>query len=317
MITLKDTAKIMVTNVTSLLKTVKAVEDEHTRGTRALESTIEAIAQEIRSFDSSEPPRSSGGPEELMRATRPITLATSKAVAAGKSCKQDDVIVAANMGRKAISDMLNTCKSAAYCAETDDLRQQSLQAGHDVGVQFRELLQLVMHILNKPTTEAKNNLPNISRKIAQCVTVLAQTAELLKGQDWVDPDDPMLIAENELLGAAQSIEKAARKLASLKPRREQGASNVAEDDMKFDDMILEAAKSIANATASLIKAASEAQKELVAQGKVHKKTHIGSEDGQWSEGLVSAARLVAAATHNLCEAANSLVAAATHNLCEA
>lgn len=37
----------MVTNVTSLLKTVKAVEDEHTRGTRALESTIEAISQEI------------------------------------------------------------------------------------------------------------------------------------------------------------------------------------------------------------------------------------------------------------------------------
>ena len=38
----------MVNHVTSLLKTVKAVEDEHTRGTRALESTIEAIAQEIR-----------------------------------------------------------------------------------------------------------------------------------------------------------------------------------------------------------------------------------------------------------------------------
>lgn len=38
----------MVTNVTSLLKTVKAVEDEHTRGTRALESTIEAIGQEMR-----------------------------------------------------------------------------------------------------------------------------------------------------------------------------------------------------------------------------------------------------------------------------
>ena len=29
--------------------------------------------------------------------------------------------------------------------------------------------------------------------------------------------------------------------------------------------------------------------------------------GQWSEGLVSAARMVAAATHSLCEAANSLV----------
>lgn len=45
-----------------------------------------------------------------MRATKPITLATAKAVAAGNSCRQDDVIVAANVGRKAISDMLTTCK---------------------------------------------------------------------------------------------------------------------------------------------------------------------------------------------------------------
>lgn len=37
----------MVTNVTSLLKTVKAVEDEATKGTRALESTIEHIRQEL------------------------------------------------------------------------------------------------------------------------------------------------------------------------------------------------------------------------------------------------------------------------------
>lgn len=40
--------QVMVTNVTSLLKTVKTVEDEAARGTRALESTIEAIGQEIK-----------------------------------------------------------------------------------------------------------------------------------------------------------------------------------------------------------------------------------------------------------------------------
>lgn len=40
--------KVMVLNVSSLLKTVKAVEDEHTRGTRAMEATVEAITQEIR-----------------------------------------------------------------------------------------------------------------------------------------------------------------------------------------------------------------------------------------------------------------------------
>lgn len=36
-----------MTNVTSLLKTVKAVEDEATKGTRALEATIEHIKQEL------------------------------------------------------------------------------------------------------------------------------------------------------------------------------------------------------------------------------------------------------------------------------
>uniref|UniRef100_A0A668UXS2 Talin 2b n=1 Tax=Oreochromis aureus TaxID=47969 RepID=A0A668UXS2_OREAU len=44
---LKSAAKVMVTNVTSLLKTVKAVEDEATRGTRALEAAIECIKQEL------------------------------------------------------------------------------------------------------------------------------------------------------------------------------------------------------------------------------------------------------------------------------
>lgn len=38
----------MVLNVSSLLKTVKAVEDEHTRGTRAMEATVDAITQEVR-----------------------------------------------------------------------------------------------------------------------------------------------------------------------------------------------------------------------------------------------------------------------------
>lgn len=39
------------------------------------------------------------------------------------------------------------------------------------------------------------------------------------GTDWVDPDDPTVIAENELLGAAASIDAAAKKLAALRPRR--------------------------------------------------------------------------------------------------
>jgi len=213
--------QIMVTNVTSLLKTVKAVEDEHTRGTRALESSIEAIAQEIRAFDSSDQPKGKAEPEDLIRATRPITLATGKAVSAGKSCKQEDVIVAANMGRKAISDMLITCKAVAYDSKKREASQRATQAGREVAQQYRELLQMVMHQLSRPSSDARSSMGNVSRKIAQFVTELATAAELLKdSDDWVDPSDPTFIAENELLGAAKSIENAAKKLASLKPRRE-------------------------------------------------------------------------------------------------
>lgn len=77
--------------------------------------------------------------------------------------------------------------------------------------------------------------------------------------------------------------------------------------MNFDEIILEACKSIAAATGALVKAASTAQRELVDSGRVKRRPTAMSDDGQWSDGLVSAARLVAAATHSLCEAANALV----------
>lgn len=42
---------------------------------------------------------------------------------------------------------------------------------------------------------------------------------MLLGNDCVSPEDPTIIAENELLGAAESIDAAAKKLASLRPRK--------------------------------------------------------------------------------------------------
>lgn len=79
------------------------------------------------------------------------------------------------------------------------------------------------------------------------------------------------------------------------------------EDQSFDGQILSAAKSIASAVQLLVKAASEAQRELVAQGRLDPHPQLATADYQFSEGLVSAARTVAAAVHQLCEAANGLV----------
>ncbi|XP_056907756.1 talin-2 isoform X5 [Takifugu flavidus] len=302
---LKSAAKVMVTNVTSLLKTVKAVEDEATRGTRALEATIECIKQELTLFQSKDVPEKSTTPEEFTRMTKGITTATAKAVAAGNSAQQEDVIATANLSRKAISDMLATCKQAAFHPEvSEELRSKALQYSSECTTGYINLLEQVLQVLQKPTAEQKQQLAVHSKHVAACVTELIQTAEAMKGSECVDPQDPTVIAETELLGAATSIEAAAKKLEQLKPRAK---PKQADETLDFEEQILEAAKSIAAATSALVKSASAAQRELVAQGKVGSSLSNAEDDGQWSQGLISAARMVAAATSNLCEAANASV----------
>ncbi|KAM8893731.1 talin-2a isoform 1-T4 [Spinachia spinachia] len=299
---LKSAAKVMVTNVTSLLKTVKAVEDEATRGTRALEATIECIRQELVVFQSRDAPKKTTTPEEFIRMTKGITMATAKAVAAGNSARQEDIIHTANLSRKAISDMLTTCKQAAYHPEvSEEVKSRALMFGSECTTGYIDLLE---QVLFRPTGDQKQQLAACSKRVAGAVTELIQTAEAMKGSEWVDPEDPTVIAETELLGAAASIEAAAKKLEQLKPRAK---PKQADETLNFEEQILEAAKSIAAATSALVKSASAAQRELVAQGKVGLIPANAVDDGQWSQGLISAARMVAAATSNLCEAANASV----------
>lgn len=48
--------------------------------------------------------------------TKGITMATAKAVAAGNSCRQEDIIATANLSRRAIADMLRSCKVRLTCS---------------------------------------------------------------------------------------------------------------------------------------------------------------------------------------------------------
>uniref|UniRef100_A0A8C5GHC3 Talin-2-like n=1 Tax=Gouania willdenowi TaxID=441366 RepID=A0A8C5GHC3_GOUWI len=300
---LKSAAKVMVTNVTSLLKTVKAVEDEATRGTRALEATIECIKQELTVFQSKDVPEKATSPEEFTRMTKGITIATAKAVAAGNSAQQEDVIATANLSRKAICDMLTSCKRAAHHPEvSEELRSKALQYGSECTMGYLSLLNQVLQVLQKPTADQKQQLAVHSKHVAACVTELVQTAEAMKGSECMDPEDPTVKAEVELLGAAASIEAAAKKLEQLKPRAK---PKQADESLDFEEQILEAAKSIAAATAALVKSASAAQRELVAQGKVSKCPQTLITDNTSHSG--HRARMVAAATSNLCEAANASV----------
>ncbi|PIO75667.1 hypothetical protein TELCIR_02272 [Teladorsagia circumcincta] len=81
------------------------------------------------------------------------------------------------------------------------------------------------------------------------------------------------------MGAASSIEAAAVKLAELRPR----VQPKTDENLAFDEQILSAAKSITAAVQTLVKAASSAQRELIAQGRLESHPQQHSEDYQWSE----------------------------------
>lgn len=56
--------------------------------------------------------------------TKGITIATAKAVAAGNSARQEDIIHTANLSRKAISDMLTTCKVFFFFLPTNKEKEK-------------------------------------------------------------------------------------------------------------------------------------------------------------------------------------------------
>lgn len=251
---LRESAKNMVANVQSLLKTVKTVEDEAARGTRALESAIEAIYQEIKLYSNfiassesqlkltnEEDQRGlieniSTRPDDLVKATKQITLSTSRAIGAASSLRQEDVIAAANMGRKAVSDLLYVCRGGGVeGASTDnrlenDYQRQVLSVGLNCAIYYKELLESVQQILahshdggQEDGEERKQGLAGMSQNVSSAVGDILQIAEVLKGSHEGyamdgDSDALTVVAESELLGAASAIESAAKKLSELQPR---------------------------------------------------------------------------------------------------
>lgn len=72
-------------------------------------------------------------------------MATAKAVAAGNSCRQEDVIATANLSRRAIADMLRACKEAAFHPEVaPDVRLRALHYGRECANGYLELLDHVL-----------------------------------------------------------------------------------------------------------------------------------------------------------------------------
>jgi huntingtin-interacting protein 1-related protein len=121
------------------------------------------------------------------------------------------------------------------------------------------------------------------------------------------------VVEQEMMSAARAIEEATERLQALMSRpRDSSRYNAI--DLQVHDSILSSAMAITNAIARLIKAATESQHEIVAQGKGSSTTQqFYKKHNRWTEGLISAARSVAFATNLLIESADGVISG-THSL---
>ncbi|CAD5207938.1 unnamed protein product [Bursaphelenchus xylophilus] len=309
---LKDAAKTMVINVSNLLKTVKSFEEQNRGGAYALEAAMDAIDFAVRQYDLNESPKRTdpATAEDVIRATREVTEASTRATTMASALDTERVIAASNFARKAVADLLSTTLSASLNADTPELGAKTKNAGREVAIQVKQLLQHLLAYVAQPANHSCKELILLaSQEVSNSVGILANCCEALRS-NWSterrEPQNAIEAAENELLGAASSIEAAAERLQHLKPRHQ--VQNP-DQELEFDVHIISYAKQITNAVSALVKAARSTQRELVQQGRIDPRPQqFKGNDYQWSEGFVSAAKAVAAAVQQLCETANSVVA---------
>lgn len=232
-----------------------------------------------------------------------------------------DVIKSANEFSQSLVDVLINTKGITRLASDDDAVDKIIgvakNAG-DVGLRFFENLQSYKMDLLPPSqrrdvaprnnSQARAALTKLSEVVDGLIPKGAKAGALARANG--DLGD---IVEQEMLSAAQAIEAATQRLQQLMSRSKDSARYSALD-LQVHDSILSAAMAITQAIARLIKAATESQEEIVAQGKGSStRQQFYKRNNRWTEGLISAAKAVAFATNLLIECADGVLSG-THSL---
>ncbi|EGC30476.1 hypothetical protein DICPUDRAFT_50735 [Dictyostelium purpureum] len=165
----------------------------------------------------------------------------------------------------------------------------------------------ILNLMKAVKDQDKNGtavISDCSRAIAEGVQSLVSLSKQLPGGQNIIVEDDVLedleaLAEDELMACARSIEEATARLLASRP--ESKAKHGKIDAEGIAATIVDASGSIAKAVAKLVHSAAVAQskrrEDQIATGSVYK------QDPTWSNGLISAAKSVGAATHRLVEAA--------------
>ncbi|KAK0208818.1 ANTH domain-containing protein [Desarmillaria ectypa] len=232
-----------------------------------------------------------------------------------------EVIKTANEFAQSLADVLINSKGITRLASDDDASDKIIsvaKAAGDVGLRFFMNLQSYKLDLLQPNqrkdvvmrnnSEARGALMKLSEVVDKLIPKGAKSGALARANGDIGD-----IVEQEMMGAAKAIELATQRLQELMARP-RDSSRFSAVDLQVHDSILSAAMAITNAITRLIRAATESQQEIVAQGKGSSTSQqFYKRNNRWTEGLISAAKAVAFATNLLIESADGVLSG-THSL---
>lgn len=223
-----------------------------------------------------------------------------------------EVIKTANNFAQSIADVLANTKGLSRIAQDDNAVDALTRAGKipgDKALKFFTALQSYRlqpvspaqrkEVVIRNNMETKDALAKLSTSVEALVPKHKGVLEKANG----DIGD---LVESEMQAAARAIEVATARLQQLMSRPKD--SRLGAVELQVHDAILAASLAITNAIGRLIKAATDSQQEIVAQGRGSSTSQaFYKRNNRWTEGLISAAKAVALATTFLIETADGVI----------
>ncbi|GAA6005415.1 Sla2p [Rhodotorula paludigena] len=224
-----------------------------------------------------------------------------------------EVIKSANTFAQDIAEVLTNTKGLSRLAPDDAAIDALVKTGKvpgDAALKFFNAVQSYRLQGSQPDTRKEIVVRN-NMEVRSALSKLATMVEGLKPKAGAGSlakanGDLGDLVESEMQAAARAIEAATERLQAIMARPKD--SRLGSTDLQVHDAILASALAITNAIGRLIKAATDSQQEIVAQGKGSStSTAFYKRNHRWTEGLISAAKAVARATTFLIETADGVI----------
>ncbi|KAJ3335668.1 Talin-1 [Gonapodya sp. JEL0774] len=302
---LESCLKEQVFALMELIRVTKVIGEISSQGDTRIKSMKQDIESAIAVFLSPEVPEVRALPVEVADNAKQFARAAAHLVAVVSSGQSENVHIAAGRYCKDLCHLIESTKASVNGAPSN-VHAEISEKVQIVAQSAIHLVEKVSKVLSSPSLKHKQELNAAAKQVASSVNIMVDATQQLVPEGYVDPNDPNIIAERELLSAAHAIEAAAKKLASYQVPDENSLPVLNVENMSFNETVVQAARAIASATSALIRSATAAQREILSKSDktVIQQKSMYHSDGTWTEGLVSAARMVASHVSDLCEAAS-------------